>query len=302
MPKAQKRAIIGGLSGTIVGLIFMGLLIFIGLRQRRKKFDARRERHLADAASQSEKGIRPGIVRKWNGLVSALPLSRGIPGTASSRPSSPWTVTVDEDHRIIRMSTRHWPRPFAPGGGEGYRDSMPPGALRVVNPDPSWFRLGTPGSVRSLRTPHPPHDVPTIAVIDTTSSRSAKPAYARTLSDTSYRSDASLPTIHQQPPEDPFLTPPHSSSIDSNAPSLTPSRLQRPGLAVVQGAAGAASKTCSYIGHQLFQPFRSKSSENVARSCHSHDSSQNHLSVSTESSARRSDPFDLDKASVRGGK
>ena len=58
------------------------------------------------------------------------------PGTAPTREqSNTSSVTVDEDHHIIRMSTHHWPRPYA--RGQSYRDSLPPGVLRVMNPDRS---------------------------------------------------------------------------------------------------------------------------------------------------------------------
>ncbi|KAM3413671.1 hypothetical protein BST61_g10364 [Cercospora zeina] len=304
MASEQKRAVIGGLSGTIAGLVIAGLIIFLVLRKRRKK----REAHDTDTQSISEKGESPDwIVPKLNSLVSIVPVGRRshrdsrISHVSHVRPPSTTTIAVDEDHRMIRMSTRHWPRPFAVGEGEGYRDSVPAGQLRVVNPDlsrpdtprrnstdtaASYFRkqssafagfpINFPRSARQSRIDQTAclRESPTIKVVDHTISRQSvvAPSFK------SYQSMVSLPMVRQQPPEDPFV-----------ARTWQPEGQKTPRQIVL---------TPLQIASNLLQSFRPKTSGQPTQKA-------SYISTSTWSSrmsriSRRSDPFDLDRPSLRG--
>ena len=298
-PASDKHAIIGGLSGAIAGLVLIGALITFFLRKRRRR------RRDEEAESMSEKGLRPILARKWSELTSKRSTIGAAP--AVSRGSTP-----DLDTGVIRVSMDHWPRPFA--HGESFRESMGPGRLRVMNPDPS--RPVTPmprGSSESVTggffkqprtalaaflgnrsrgnsssgTPNRDLQIPTIAV-DPASSSDHIALPAPTPSFRSYPSVTSLPFVEQRPPEDPFLTPPDERDELSNPP--TP---RRPGITPLQSAAGVASRTFSHIGSAL-NPFRSMS--NMAASM---KSQQSRHSVSTFfSSSSAGNPFQLDRPSV----
>lgn len=305
----QGRVIAGGVVGAIAGLVLVGVILCFFFRRRRRR---EAPEHREDVSS-SEKGIRPTVVRQWTALTG-----KGTPKPTPQIPQSCSPVTVDEDHHMIRMSLNHWARPFAQGQGEGFRDSVAPGQLRVTNPDPS--RPTTPSmasdtagtflkrqrgavaavllsanrSRSSSRTNiHQAGGLPAIT-IDPALSRECLAPTARTPSFRSYQqSVVTLSYVQQQPPEDPFLTPP-----DKSAEPVAQQRPQRPGLAPLQSAAGAASRTLSHIGSFL-NPFRIQS--HVPESVRTFS----RHSVSTQSSrwSRRntgfSDPFDLDKPSVR---
>ena len=296
---SHKHAIIGGLSGAIAGLVLIGALIIFFLRRKR-----RRRRDEA-AESMSEKGLRPILARKWSQLTSKR-------STIGAAPAVSRGTTPDLDGGLIRVSMDNWPRPFA--HGESFRESMGPGRLRVMNPDPS--RPVTPmtrGSSESVSggffkqprtalaaflgnrsrgnsasgTPNRDLQIPTIAVDAAASSEHIAPQ-APTPSYRSYPSVTSLPFVEQRPPEDPFLTPP-----DERDELSTPPTPRRPGITPLQSAAGAASRTLSHIGSAL-NPFRSK--PNLAASMKSQPSRH---SVSTFfSSSSAGNPFILDRPSV----
>ncbi|KAK6388626.1 hypothetical protein LTR65_007782 [Meristemomyces frigidus] len=307
---SQKHVIAGGVVGAIAGFVLIAVLLcFFFRRRRRKEADNQGEDN-----SINEKGIRPAIVRQWTALTG-----KGTPKPTPQIPQSSSPVTVDEDHHIIRMSLNHWARPFAQGQGEGFRDSVAPGQLRVVNPDlsrPTTPRLSsdTAGSFlkrqrgalaavllstgrsrASSRTNiHQAGGLPEIT-IDPILSRECIPSTARTPSFKSYQhSVTTLPHVQHQPLDDPFLTP-----SDERAEPAAQQRPKRPSLAPLQGAAGAASRTISHIGSFL-NPFRTQS--NVAESVRTF--SRHSVSTLSLRSSRRntgfSDPFDLDKPSVRG--
>ncbi|KAF2206307.1 hypothetical protein CERZMDRAFT_119330 [Cercospora zeae-maydis SCOH1-5] len=330
MAPEQKRAVVGGLSGTIAGLVIAGLLLFLVLRKRRKK----REAHDTDVQSVSEKGESPDwMLPKFSGLVSIVPVGGGgkrdsrTSHVSHARPPSTTTIAVDEDHRMIRMSTRHWPRPFAGGEGEGYRDSVPAGQLRVVNPDlsrpdtprrnstdtaASYFRkqssafagfvFNLPRSARQSRMDETPcsRDAPTIKLVDPTLSRQSVVAP----SSRSYPSMVSLPMIRQQPPDDPFVArtwqPEGQQHAEASTLPTTTGNARQPVLRPLQIAAGSATKTFSNLSSNLLQSLRPKTSDT------SHPTQKaGHISTSTWSShmsrtSRRSDPFDLDRPSLRG--
>lgn len=305
---AHKQAVVGGLSGAVAGLVLIGVILCFCLRRRRKRRED--EEDGVDDSSTNEKGLRPILARKW----SEWTVGRGTPKPTPiiAQEKSP----VIDDH-IIRISLDHWSRPFA--HEDGYRESMPPGALRVMNPDPSRpqtprpkLSTDTAGSflrkqrsalthvllvanrsrASSQASARPVVPLPTIH-IDPALSRECVAPTAATPSFRSYPSMSSLPMVSQQPPEDPFLTPPQEES-----PPLETSP-KRPNLAPLQSAAGAAGRSLSYLSSRL-NPFRTKSSQAV-----DNGRTASHHSVSTLSSfwsrrdTARSDPFDLDRPSPR---
>ncbi|KAK5137179.1 hypothetical protein LTR08_000684 [Meristemomyces frigidus] len=255
------------------------------------------------------------MVRQWTALTG-----KGTPKPTPriAQISSP--VTVDEDHHIIRMSTQHWARPFATGQGEGFRDSVAPGQLRVVNPDesspatprPSTQRSDTAGSflkkqrtaltavllnanrsransrtnVLSSGTPEIPID-PALSRECIIAPTTPTPIYK------SYASVVTLPVIVQQPPDDPFITPPLET-----ATTAAEQKSKRPGLAPLQSAAGAAGRTLSHIGNFL-NPFRTHSNAAESVRTFSRHSVSTYASRSSWRGTAFSDPFDLDRPSVR---
>ena len=294
----HKHAIIGGLSGALAGLVIIGLLICFCFRKRHR-VDATEQ----DTTSLSEKGKRPLFIRKWTTMTT-----KGTPKPTPHLPADASPVTVDEDHHIIRMSVNHWHRPFAKGNGEGLRESIGPGRLRVVNPDvsrPATPRMRTALAVvlasagrsrtnsrstvptvnRSPQTVYTARKAPEIA-IDPALSRECVASFEAPPSFKSYLSLASLPPVHPRHADDPFITPPLDAAARQKRPALTP----------LHSATGLAGRTLSHLGSTL-SPFRATAKPNPAESVRT---------VSTMSSrlSRRdtgfSDPFDLDRPSVRG--
>ncbi|GAB1725710.1 hypothetical protein NU195Hw_g4867t1 [Hortaea werneckii] len=316
----QKNAIIGGVSGAIAGLLLMGVLIAFCLRRRKPRNE--------DSDSVSEKGnIRPALKRKWTELTG-----KGTPKPTPQMPQDT-PVTVDEDHHIIRMNTTHWARPFAKGQGEGFRESVGPAQLRVVNPDPS--RPSTPrissetaGSfLKKQRTAfaavlanagrsrsnsrlsgQPPPNVPEI-VVDPALSSECIAHSPHNPASRSNPSPTSSPENHRSSqgsssmglPSDPAHTSPSSQQ-----------QQQRPGLSPLQSAGNVAKRTLSHIG-SILNPFRTPSGAGIEAI----GGSRRHSLISTQSSATLSssrlssnrdtttrttysDPFDLDRPSVRG--
>ncbi|KAI6872727.1 hypothetical protein KC343_g10114 [Hortaea werneckii] len=322
----QKNAIIGGVSGAIAGLILMGVLIAFCLRRRKPRNE--------DSDSVSEKGnFRPALKRKWTELTG-----KGTPKPTPQMPQDT-PVTVDEDHHIIRMNTTHWARPFAKGQGEGFRESIGPAQLRVVNPDPS--RPSTPrmssetaGSfLKKQRTAfaavianagrsrsnsrlsgQPPPNVPEIVVDPALSSECIahsphNPASRSTPSPTPSPENhrASQGSSSMVLPSDPEHTSPSSQQQQQQQPQP-----QRPGLSPLQTAGSAAMRTLSHIG-SILNPFRTPSNAGIEPV----GGSRRHSLISTQSSSTLSssrlssnrdtttrttysDPFDLDRPSVRG--
>ncbi|KAK6423946.1 hypothetical protein LTR95_016455 [Oleoguttula sp. CCFEE 5521] len=134
----DRKAIIGGLSGTIAGLLLIGLLLFFCLRRRRR---SRELREISEPVS--EKAIpstiaaavaKPGLARQISNFALGHLRNRSTPELPRPRRPSPC------DGSLIRVPVDHWDRPFAAGGG--LRDSITPVPLRVANPDPS--RVSTP--------------------------------------------------------------------------------------------------------------------------------------------------------------
>ncbi|KAI7284713.1 hypothetical protein KC345_g2129 [Hortaea werneckii] len=317
----QKTAIIGGVSGAIAGLLLMGVLIAFCLRRRKLRNE--------DSDSISEKGnFRPALKRKWTELTG-----KGTP-KPTPQMSQDTPVTVDEDHHIIHMNTTHWARPFAQGQGEGFRESVGPGQLRVVNSDP--LRPSTPrissetaGSfLKKQRTAlaavlanagrsrsnsrfsgQPPSNVPEIVVDPALSSE----CIAHSPHNSAPRSNPSptpSPENHRSSQGSSSTTSPPETTYTSPSYHQQP---QRPGLSPLQSAGSAAKRTLSHIG-SILNPFRTPSNAGVEAISGSRrqsfistqssitSSSSSRLSSSRETTTRTtySDPFDLDRPSVRG--
>ena len=254
------------------------------------------------------------MIRQWTALTG-----KGTPKPTPQMTQISSPVTVDEDHHIIRMNLNHWARPFAMGQGEGFRDSVAPGALRVVNADaprpttprPTTQRSDTAGSfLRKQRT------ALTTVLLSTNRSRansktnvlpgagpeitidpnlSLECVVAPTPSYKPYVSVVTLPVIVQHPPEDPFVTPP----LETAAPTAEQQKTRRPGLAPLQSAAGAAGRSLSHIGSFL-NPFRTRPDAAESVRTFSRHSVSTFASRSSWRGTGSSDPFELDRPSERG--
>lgn len=295
----QKHAIIGGLSGTIAGLVLIGALIIFFLRKRRRRND---DDDVESRGSMSEKGFRPMVARKWSELTTRRSATLAEP--VVSRGSTP-----DFDGGLIRVSMDNWARPYA--HGQSFRESMGPRRLQVTNPDLSrpetpmrrssdsnvagsflkqprtafaaFLGGGRSRGTSTSGTPNRDANIPIIAVEPSSGRGTPK---APTPSFRSYPSVSSLPMVEQQPPEDPFLTPP-----DERDELSTPSTPRRPGATPLQTVAGAATRTLSHLGSAL-NPFRSVSNLTMK-------SQASRRSVATFfSSSSAGDPFKLDRPSV----
>ncbi|KAI7164865.1 hypothetical protein KC349_g407 [Hortaea werneckii] len=323
----QKNVLIGGLSGAFAGLLLIGVLVAFCLRRRKTRNE--------DSDSVSEKGnFRPALKRKWTELTG-----KGTPKPTPQMPHDT-PVTVDEDHHIIRMNTTHWARPFAQGQGEGFRESAGPAQLRVVNPDPSRpstprISSETAGSfLKKQRTAlaavlanagrsrsnsrlsgQPPSNVPEIIVDPALSSE----CIAHSPYNPSTRSTPS-PTVspgnHRVSQGSSMGLPPETTP--SSASQQQHQQPKRPGLSPLQSAGSAAKRTLSHIG-SILNPFRTPSNAEiepagpvVAGPRQQSTSTQSSSSGTCSSSSSRlssratitgttySDPFDLDRPSVRG--
>lgn len=304
MSHAQRHAVIGGLSGAIAGLVLIGLLLALFFRRRQKRD--------TESIAGSENGLREVISRNWSQLTKRTtpPMSRGNVEVAPMPPMSRQSSAGDFNGSLLRVSMGQWPRPFAQN--ESFRESVGPSRLMVMNPDdPSRSASPAPrgstesggtylrrqrsaitaavfGGSHSRTSSNAPSrqrslKVPSIKV-DSLSSSERGPRHPPTPSFRSYPSVTSLQTVQHQPPEDPFLTPPEGS-VEERQP-----RLQRPSLATIQSAAGAAGRSLSSLGHAL-NPFRSRS--NTVE-----DEPQPSLRSSSTTFSSNGDPFRLDRRSV----
>ncbi|KAI6796503.1 hypothetical protein KC332_g15625 [Hortaea werneckii] len=314
----QKNAIIGGVSGAIAGLLLIGVLIAFCLRRRKPRNE--------DSASVSEKGnFRPALKRKWTELTG-----KGTPKPTPQMPQDT-PVTVDEDHHIIRMNTTHWARPFVEGRGEGFRESVGPAQLRVVNPDPSRpttprISSETAGSfLKKQRTAfaavlanagrsrsnsrlsgQPPPNVPEIVVDPALSSE----CIAHSPHNSASRSNPSpspSPENHRSSQGSSSMVLP-SDPAHSSPSSQQQQQPQRPGLSPLQSAGSAAKRTLSHIG-SILNPFRTPSNAGIevigGSRRHSLISTQSSSTLSSSRLSSRntttrttySDPFDLDRPS-----
>lgn len=304
--RIHKKAIVGGLSGTIAGLLLIGVLVCLVLRRRRRKQAARGGGYNWAASDDALLSYA-----EEKGFISSVALPR--PGNAVTRDSPapafqspPHTApAIDEDHRMIRMSTCHWPRPFALGAGEGYRETVPAGQLHCTNPDLS-SRPSTPQTMASTtktffsrqralfaassrsqpQQQHPlAQELPTIKLVNPALSRECVARYSSTPSFRSYRTISTVQVVQHHTPDDPFLTPTSEEPVAKK-------RVQRP--SIIRNV--STSRTLSRIGSLLHHSSRNRSGSCLEAGVR--DSS--HYSVDTDSSARysgRSDPFDLDRQS-----
>ncbi|KAK0267004.1 hypothetical protein LTR35_016672 [Friedmanniomyces endolithicus] len=319
----QRHAVVGGVTGAIASFVLIGALLFFCFRRRRRRTqddESNAHRHVHD-----EKGIRPTMKRKWTEMTG-----RGTPQPTPQLPQSSPPVTVDEEHHIIRMSKLRVvnpdaSRPVTPRLSSDTAGSFL-GRLQHLGPSrPTTPRSDTASSFlkkqrsalaavlltanrsrassrSNIHTQDPTPHIPEI-IFDPALSRECIAPSARPPSFRSYLSATSLPIVQQRPPEDPFLTPPDEKDEEASSPPRQ--RPTRPTLAPLQSAAGAATRTLSHLGSAMLNPFRTRSVVETTTAVPS-GGARSPSSVSTWSSrlSQRntgfSDPFDLDKPSVRG--
>ncbi|KAK6435183.1 hypothetical protein LTR95_008636 [Oleoguttula sp. CCFEE 5521] len=221
----DRKAIVGGLSGTIAGLLLIGLLLFFCLRRRRK---SRELREISEPISEKSVPpplstvVKPGLVRQLSNFALGHLRNRSTPELPRPRRPSPC------DGSLIRVPLDHWDRPFAAGGG--LRDSITPIPLRVANPDPSRVSTPQPAARPNFLRKQSSnlvaflHDrtkgAPTAPVADSDlltplgpQARHLEPALSREwlVHDTRdgglpiSPSQTTLPVIVQHPPDDPFV-------------------------------------------------------------------------------------------------
>lgn len=308
---ATKNAIVGGLSGAIAGLVLIGLLLCFCLRiRKRRSIEPEHPVHI------EEKGARHGSTRKWTDMVSSKALDASPP-----KPEPRRSPVIVDDH-LISMSLDHWERPYA--YTEGLRESMGPGQqLRCTNPDPMRPETSSPpslyhspasflrrqrsaltavvvhsnanrlhGSPNSLAVPAPAATVDKTQLHDNTA----------TAEQTSIKSSASI--IRPQTPYDPFVIslPQQQHQQQQQTPIQKPA-LARPRRTPIQSmSTTSASRTLSNFGSYMLNPFRTRSNvkEDIGADSFSRHSATTFASSNPSWRNRpRSDPFDLDRPSLR---
>lgn len=301
--QATKNAIVGGLSGAIAGLVLVGILLCVCLRRKRQK-----SLEPDELPDDKEKGYRPSLSSKWNGVIG----TKGSE-TMPPKPEGGKSPVIIDDH-LIRMSLDHWERPYA--HNEGYRESMGPGlSLRCTNPDPSRPEspalpapAHSPASflkrqrsaltavlLNASRSPASPNS---LAVPAPVSTANRPPSQDDTIAANAPSSKSSSSIIRPKTPEDPFLMPPTQPHAHR-----TPSR---PLLTPIQSATSisSASRTLSNMGSAMLNPFRSRSNVNsdLRRDSHSGHSITTYASDPSWRHRPHSDPFELDRPSVRNSR
>ncbi len=301
LSSSQKHAIIGGLSGSIGALILIGLVIATCLRRRQSRQDQ------STPNSEKSPSLRQSISRSWSQLTNNQPVP--MPAPPMSRQSSAGDVGS-----VIEVSMGGWARPFA--HHQSFRESVGAGRLRVVNPDAAseanipvhkdsmdsshtYFKRHRPAAVAAIfggnrsrassnaPSQHRGSSVPAISINPALFSENVLRS-APAPSFRSYASMTSARTVQQRPPDDPFLTPP-DEAMEEEDPTTPPARGQRPGLAVLQNAAGSAGRSLSQFSQRL-KSFRAKSN-----TVEEPDTFSRH---STTTFSSNGDPFKLDRRSV----
>lgn len=291
----QRRAIIGGLAGTLAGLVLIGFLLALFLRRRRAPD--------VESTTRAEKGMTRSVSRTWSQFITPRTVI-AVPHRPASRQSS----FAEFNGSLIRVNESAWARPFA--HHQSFRESMGLGKLQITNPDvPSGTATPVPrGSLESSNTYFKRQRTAIAAALlgGTTRSRanSSTPSGGRrsmhlptisidgdrTRSFRSYRSIKSARTIQQQRVEDPFLTPPmERSETNQHSPG---GKAQTPNRAFLHSAAGSASKSLAHLG-QALNPFRPRTAISTAE----HDDDGRASRNSTMTFSSNGDPFKLDRRS-----
>ncbi|KAI7008117.1 hypothetical protein D0867_14461 [Hortaea werneckii] len=326
----QKNVLIGGLSGTFAGLLLIGVLVAFCLRRRKTRNE--------DADSVSEKGnFRPALKRKWTELTGkgtpkptpqmphdtpvtvdedhhiirmntthwARPFAQGqgegfresagpaklrVVNPDPSRPSTP-RISSETAGSFLKKQRTALAAVLANAGrsrSTSRLSGQPPPNVPEIIVDPA---------LSSECIVHSPYNPPTRS----TPSSTASPG-TRRLSQGS--SSMGLPS-----------EPAPSSPSQQQQPQQQP---KRPGLKPLQSAGSAAKRTLSHIG-SILNPFRSPSNAEIGpagpvvagprqHSLSTQSSSSDTCSSSSSRLSSRatitgttySDPFDLDRPSVRG--
>ncbi|KAJ8608020.1 hypothetical protein MRB53_039926 [Persea americana] len=216
--ETHKNAIIGGLVGAIGGAMVIALLILLCCcYRRRKQQDAEAYHHqirpdMADMREMSFGQVGPLVNINRSSIKSLSPV----------------------DGSLIRISLENFQRPFVKN--EGWRETVPAGRLRVVNPDrslpptpdgsverlPFFSRLRAPDQAAIADNQYttqakPLAKLPVIRIHENISKESVAPSFR------SYPSVDTQPLVYQRPPEDPFLAASEQASLSSSRrPKLTP--------------------------------------------------------------------------------
>lgn len=356
----QKHAIIGGLSGSIAGVLFIALFVCLWWRGRKPRFVEDDD----DFDSKLEKGLRPMVARKWSELKSRSPTappSAAVAAVAATRVSnrtsrsfSPSTSTdPQDDGPVLRVSLDNWARPYARDAG--YRESQGPTTLRVMNPD-----LSRPSSPLrpSLETASSflkrqrnvlaaalsggrvasPSPLGRQSGVGSAEAAGSNESLAPKAVAPSVRSGSSGLVVVQQPPEDPFLTPPDEraeafSPVFGSSHPTTPAHennsyitrpTEPPPVATTTTMKTAARPSISPLQHQntpthsaartlsstlnLFSSLR-RNRSNASSSTHHTAAPSSSLGLSRSGSRRSTqtfssagDPFMLDRGTPRVGR
>jgi len=195
----QSAAIAGGMTGSLAGIMLIGLLFLLFFRRGRRPLSYReKDGAAAEPRMSSSSQALPSA-------IAAAGATRHSDRSANLPPQQPRSGRLPViDHNLIHMNVEHWDRPFAHEDPHLRDDGSP---LRLMNPDPTptppvVFRSSST-SVSPDAAPDNPHrflqrqrSALTAALLSIKRSFSSQDVVPRHASDDSHLQPSALPSAH----------------------------------------------------------------------------------------------------------
>lgn len=194
-----SAAIAGGMTGSLAGIMLIGLLFLIFFRRRKRRLPYQ---------EKDETATEPRMSSSSQALPSAIAAAGATRYSDRSANLPPQQSRSDRlpviDHNLIHMNVEHWDRPFAHEDPH-LRDGGSP--LRLMNPDPTptppvMFRSSST-SISPDTAPDNPHrflqrqrSALTAALLSIKRSFSSQDVVPRHASDDTHLQPSPLPSAH----------------------------------------------------------------------------------------------------------
>jgi hypothetical protein len=195
----QSAAVAGGMTGSLAGIMLIGLLFVILFRRRKRPLPyGEKNETAAEPRMSSSSQALPSTVA----AAGAMRRSDRSANTALQQTRSDRLPVID--HNLIHMNLEHWDRPFAHDDPHPRDDGSP---LRLMNPDPTptppvVFRSSS-ASISPDTAPDNPHrflqrqrSALTAALLSIKRSFSSQDVVPRHASDESYLQPSAYPSAH----------------------------------------------------------------------------------------------------------
>ncbi|KAI4759742.1 hypothetical protein E4T52_08182 [Aureobasidium sp. EXF-3400] len=195
----QSAAIAGGMTGSLAGIMLIGLLFVIFFRRRKRPLPY---------GEKNETAAEPRMSSSSQALPSTVAAAGAMRRSDWSANTAPQQSRSDRlpviDHNLIHMNLEHWDRPFAHDDPHPRDDGSP---LRLMNPDPTptppvMFRSSST-SISPDTAPDNPHrflqrqrSALTAALLSIKRSFSSQDVVPRHASDESYLQPSAYPSAH----------------------------------------------------------------------------------------------------------